>query len=371
MTDYGKIKSCRDITEDQIAEAIESREDTRALLEHAAKIGTPRTGGARVLLLFARMASPSCDWLDGALRVEISSSNDKPDSSNIEAFAEIGAGLKERIFPVIAINVPIEEFVIAVKKFPKAIAPLAFFRPTPRRVVLTAGEVEKIEKLEKPSSAPPAPARRVKTPVPLSLGDLPTVGSGPKSVPPPPAAAHLSEVVMSASQPAPPRIPKFPTKTEVRIGTPPKFPPPARKKLEPAVAAPETVEAKKPKSAPPLPIVEAKKPESVPPPPPPPPVVEPVVEEAKKPEVQMPALGTSPTQPLARIQLKRQQTPATLPRVVEEIDGRSPAAPRKRAVAAKKPFAVPPPPVSVPEPEKADEPAADEPKKGDVDEGWE
>jgi hypothetical protein len=378
VTDFAKIKSCRDITDDQIAEAIETREDTRALLEHAAKIGSPRTGGARVLLLFARMASPSCDWLDGALRVEIASAGDNSEVSNIETFADIGAGLKERIFPLIAIGVPIEEFVIAVKKFPKAIAPLSFTRPSPRRVVLTAGEVEKIQRA---SSAPP-PRARLKTPPALSLGDLPTVGAAPKSSPPPQPAAHLPAVVMSASEipPAPAQaetrraqIPKFPTKTELRIGTAPKIPPPVRKKTEPLpVFVPGADYLPKPVAElPQSPPAEGPALEPAPAP-------EPAhaSEPAPAPEADLPAVA--PAKPLARIQLRRQQTPATLPRVVEEIDARSPAVPRKKAAAAKKPFAVPPPKASEPPPKSAAEPenqADPEPAPTnvakDVDEGWE
>jgi hypothetical protein len=384
---YARIKNCRDITEEDISTAIESREDTKALLDHASTIAAPRTGGARVLLLFARMATSACDWLDGALRVEIAGEGD---DTTIETFADIGAGLKERVFPPIPMRVPIEEFVIAVKKFPKAVAPLSMSRPSPRKLVLGAGEAEKVER---PSTAPPpaktAQQQRLKT---LSLGDLPTVGGDRKSVPPPPAAGHVPAMVMSASQVPPARgsVPRIPLRErsvgEGRIATPPKFPPPARAKKTPSNKPPSAtkpgaialplVQPEEPKPASPRlatrsyeavrlesPKIESPKIES-------PKIESPKIEE-RAPE---PSKG-APSQPLARIALKKQATAHALPRVVEEIDARSPAPPAKRASAAKKAFAVPPPPVTVPpEPPPSSEPDPEPAKKrntGDVDEGWE
>src|SRR5205085_6655099 len=102
------IEHCRQITDDHLNEAIESREDTRALFEHAAKIAKPRAAGSRILLIFAKMASPDCDWLEGALRVELTGDGD---TTTIESLVDIGAGLKERVFPKTRVEVPLDEFL--------------------------------------------------------------------------------------------------------------------------------------------------------------------------------------------------------------------------------------------------------------------
>ena len=112
MSELASIQRCRDITDDHIDAAIESRDATRALLEHALSISKPREAGARVLLVFAKMATSACDWLEGALRVELTRQGVE---TFIDSYAEIGAGLKERVFSRMAFNVPFEEFVLAIR----------------------------------------------------------------------------------------------------------------------------------------------------------------------------------------------------------------------------------------------------------------
>jgi hypothetical protein len=159
------ITRCRDITDDHINAAIETREGTRELLEHAAGIAKPREAGARVLLVFSKMATSACDWVDGALRVELARNGEQ---TVIESFADIGAGLKERVFPRMVFNVPYEEFVAAIKKFPQAIVPLSVHAPSDDRMSLTAAEAEKLV-------APDETSPRIPTPPTLSIADLPTV----------------------------------------------------------------------------------------------------------------------------------------------------------------------------------------------------
>ncbi len=165
MSDLGSIQRCRDITDDHVNAAIATRDDTRALLDHALSISRPREAGARVLLVFARMASPSCDWLDGALRVELTRQGTE---TFIDSYAEIGAGLKERVFPRMAFNVPFDEFVVAIQKFPQAIQPLTVATSSDDRMVLSAGEAK----------------AHVPAPTPLGAEDLPTVDAAPKPAAP-------------------------------------------------------------------------------------------------------------------------------------------------------------------------------------------
>lgn len=166
MTDYSTLKTCREITDDCIQEAAESREDMRALFERAVAIAAPRAAGARLLLIFAKMASPACDWVEGALRVELTADADHADHTVIESFAEIGAGLKERVFGKQRVHVPLAEFEAAIKKFPQAIAPLTS-ESRVGKLVLSAPEAEKgVEVAAKPVVA-------------IDATDIPAVG-GPR-----------------------------------------------------------------------------------------------------------------------------------------------------------------------------------------------
>jgi len=173
VSDVQGIGRCRDITDDHIAAAIESRDGTRALLQHAATIAKPREAGARVLLVFAKMATPECDWLEGALRVELARDGAQ---TVIESYAEIGAGLKERVFPRLVFNVSFDEFIAAIKKFPQAVAPLSADTPSKDRLILTATEAQKIMPPEETTSP------RIPTPSALSVADLPTVSAAKTAV---------------------------------------------------------------------------------------------------------------------------------------------------------------------------------------------
>ncbi len=148
MSDFSRIKRGIDLTEPDVASAIESRESTKALLMHFGTIARPNEGVAKVLLVFARMATQACDWLDGDLRVELVGDGDV---SIIEILSELGAGIREREFPPIVLNVPLAEFTRAVERVPHLIEPLMIQNKSAKRVVLSATfEVRR-------SSLPPPP----------------------------------------------------------------------------------------------------------------------------------------------------------------------------------------------------------------------
>lgn len=317
--DLARITSCRDVAEDDIAEALETRDDTRALLDHLVKIAQPRTGGARLLLVFARMATPACDWLDGALRVEIGGD---AEVSVIETFAQIGPSLKERVFPPMAVQVPLEEFVLAVQRFPQAILPLVLARPSPTRVVLAAAESQRVERDQ--DDAPSRPKERIATPAPLSLADLPTVGG---------TAAAKRPALAPAGTLA--NLPTVMGRRDAETSVEPDEEPPISSSpqvpVAPAVAAAATVSI-------------AERPDDVP----------------------TPSKGP-PSKPLARLQLRR--VPAPRGGVVEEVDDRD-----KKRGAAPLPQVPPPPPLDEPEPPVAENDQPEPPQRrsdDDLDSGWE
>lgn len=162
MSDWSFVLDARDLTDELLAEAIESRADVRALLERLSQAISPNTGAGRVLLLFARMATSDCDWLEGGLRIDVI---ERDGGVVIETFTDIGGGLKERALPTVTLKCPLSELVQFIASDPKAIAPLVATRPGPDRLHLAADEVEhdddddEIEVAPPPAAKPPAPPR--------------------------------------------------------------------------------------------------------------------------------------------------------------------------------------------------------------------
>lgn len=194
MNDFSAIQQSRQITDDHINAAVESRDGARSLFERAVAIAKPRDAGARLLLLFAKLAT--VEWLDGALRLEMTADGD---GTVIESLVDIGAGLKERVFVKTRIHVPLEEFLAAIKKFPAAIAPLVVEIGTAERLRLTAPEGAKA--LDEDDDEP----KRAKKP--LSADDLPAIGAKRPLSHPPVETLHRPAQVSSASSHPPAKKP--------------------------------------------------------------------------------------------------------------------------------------------------------------------
>jgi hypothetical protein len=137
MRNLAHIKRCLDVTDKDIAQAVETRESCKALLDQIAKVAAPNQGAPKLLLLLARMATTACDWVDGDLRIEMVGDGDV---TVVETMSELGGGMKERVLPPFSMNVPLSEFVRAVERVPHMIAPLLTKAVSPRRVVFSASE---------------------------------------------------------------------------------------------------------------------------------------------------------------------------------------------------------------------------------------
>lgn len=167
-----RIERCLDLDEETTARAVASREDTKALLDQLAKVATPGSGAAVSLIVLARMATPTCEWLDGDLRVEIV--RDGGHATVVEVLTELGLGSRERVFGKVRFDVPFEEFTVAIERRPDMIAPMTVATSEPSRVILTANEglrsdvfsasVVKVAKASLRSSPPP---RRIDAPTPF------------------------------------------------------------------------------------------------------------------------------------------------------------------------------------------------------------
>jgi hypothetical protein len=238
VTDWASLRSCQDLTDAQIGEVIESRDDVRVLLEHLAAVARPGQGGPRVLLLFARLATPECDWLEGALQVVLKGDGQ---GTAIESYAEIGAGLRERVVPRVVLPVPVDEFLDVIARFPHLIAPLAVFEASGSHAVLGAHEAEhrvadSVLPDDDERDLAAREASRVST-MPLTAGDLPAVRAARQPIPRAPKLPL--PVVMPASATLAPVAPPFPAPAAPPFPAPaaPPFPAPAAPPF-PAPAAP-------------------------------------------------------------------------------------------------------------------------------------
>jgi hypothetical protein len=137
--DYSAIKSCLDVTDKHIADALAAartlsepspREKTLGLLKHMAGIARPGTGVPRMLLLLAKMAKR--DWLDGELMVKLLGDSEL---TVIELLIDDGASV-ERMLGPLRIDVPIKEFAVAVERNLAMLAPLEVTERDGRRLFL-------------------------------------------------------------------------------------------------------------------------------------------------------------------------------------------------------------------------------------------
>jgi hypothetical protein len=146
--DFAHIARCLDLQDQDVGDAIGTRERTRGLLKHLSALSAPNTGVAKVLLVFARMATTACDWLDGDLSIELRAEGDE---TTIETATDLGGGLRERVFAPLAFKAPIAEFQRAIDRVPHMISPLTVRAKGPSRIALTVTEA--IRK----TSVPPPP----------------------------------------------------------------------------------------------------------------------------------------------------------------------------------------------------------------------
>ncbi len=102
------------------------------------------------MLVFARMATTACEWLDGGLRIGLSADGNGSDTL-AEITTDLGGGLLERALPSIVLRAPLAEFTRAVDRVPRMIAPLKVVTRSGQHLVLTASA------LVRRTSAPPPP----------------------------------------------------------------------------------------------------------------------------------------------------------------------------------------------------------------------
>jgi hypothetical protein len=187
---WSHLARCLDLREEDIAQAIRSRESTRELLARLSEVSSPDTGVAKVLLVLARMATTACDWLDGGLRVQLTPEGD---GTRVDLTTDLGGGVFERALPSFVLRAPLVEFTRAIERVPRMVTPLEVIGRGGRRLVLTASALIRRTSAPPPpieiapeslfvhAPAPPLPPRHVHP----ESGPLPVVSpEGPTSEPP-------------------------------------------------------------------------------------------------------------------------------------------------------------------------------------------
>ena len=133
--DFQRIRRCIDVRRADIVRAVATREDCAVLLQHCASISRPNTGCPIVLLVFARLATTACQWLDGGLRVQAIGDDTE---TAFEVLLEVGDDMFERALPHVVMRAPLSEYAGLIARIPRAIAPLTFTPLSKRCFVLTA-----------------------------------------------------------------------------------------------------------------------------------------------------------------------------------------------------------------------------------------
>jgi len=85
--------------------------------------------------VFARMATTACTWLDGDLRVDLTA---RRDETLVQVSTELGGGLLERAVAPLTVRAPIAEFLRAIDRVPRLVAPLTVRTRAPTKLVLSA-----------------------------------------------------------------------------------------------------------------------------------------------------------------------------------------------------------------------------------------
>jgi hypothetical protein len=128
---------CSDMTIEDADAACASREAFTSLVQRLAQVSAPNTGAASILIALARLASTACEWIDGDLSIELL---DGEDCTEIGVMTDLGAGMRERLFPPVRLNAPLAELTAALAAKPGLVGALTVHRRSWKRVTLGASE---------------------------------------------------------------------------------------------------------------------------------------------------------------------------------------------------------------------------------------
>ena len=177
---FDHLMRCGDLMTSDLDAACESHEAFAELLRRLAQVSAPETGAAAILLALARLASNACDWIDGDLAVDLVGVDDQ---TEVGVMIELGAGMRERLFPPTRLRAPLAELTDALDAKPDLVGALAVHRRSWKRVAFGVTERVRV------SSLPPR----------ISDASLIVVRAPPPSGKAPPKRAPTEESVVDKS----------------------------------------------------------------------------------------------------------------------------------------------------------------------------
>ena len=119
MLDLSALESCSELTVEHAKQAASSSDEIRKLLKRVAEVARPGEGCPKILMAIARLVGQ--DWVEGDLRVELAGNEA---STTLIVLADFGVGIRERMFPLIRLAVPLDEFHRALELAPQLVLPL-------------------------------------------------------------------------------------------------------------------------------------------------------------------------------------------------------------------------------------------------------
>jgi hypothetical protein len=140
-----------------------------------AAVAKPEAGATKILLVFARLAKPSCDWIDGSLRIELEAVESKTRFTIME---DLGGGMRELVFPRLVVDAPLPEFDRSLRLAARAVAPLTISHES--------GKIMLTNRRTRASHEPPPSFQLAEDCLRQSLPPAVRESAAPKSPEPPP-----------------------------------------------------------------------------------------------------------------------------------------------------------------------------------------
>ncbi len=164
MGSFDHLRRCGDLSTADLTVACQESDTFGELLTRLEQVSAPNTGAASILIVLAALASNACDWVDGDLAVELI---EVGDATEVGIMIELGAGMRERLFPPIRLRAPLAEVAGALEVKPDLVGALTIRGRTAKRVTLAASQPQRLSSLPPRISddsmfvvrAPPPPAK--------------------------------------------------------------------------------------------------------------------------------------------------------------------------------------------------------------------
>ncbi|HVJ89911.1 MAG TPA: hypothetical protein VM580_08910, partial [Labilithrix sp.] len=192
---FDHLTRCSDLTVADADAACASRANFEALLARLQQVSAPNTGCASIVIVLARLASASCDWVDGDLAIELL---DVDDCTEIRLMTELGAGMRERLCSSFRLRAPLAEIVAALAAQPELAGALKVHRRSWKRVTLDVSE--QVRHSTRPPRISEASLVVVRNGSQRASAAAPARSAPPRSIP-----SRTSQPGVTALRSAPPR----------------------------------------------------------------------------------------------------------------------------------------------------------------------